>query len=355
MLLDECSNGKDNNISLIKFIAAIFVIFNHSFPLTGSGGDYISRWAHGQTTFGGVAVSIFFFYGGFLIMKSMENKKNAKDYFKARCNRIFPELWMVILLSVFVLGPAVTELSLAEYFKSGSTYLYLLNGLLIPIHSLPGVFLHNEYNSTVNGALWTLPVEFICYILCFIFYKLKLSEKKYAIYTAPFVFGGYLVLWKFLKAIPLLHSALTPIMIFYAGMLFYIYREKIKIYWYVAIALLLILVIGIYFRLFFVVVLFTFPYFLAWFGFGTHIKTTKIGSKVKISYGMYLVGFPVQQLLCAVIPDISQMVNFVLATIIAVGFGVVLTIADKHLSLLFRKKCDEENFLNRVYIFRKLK
>lgn len=338
MLLDECSKGKDNNISLIKFIAAIFVIFNHSFPLTGSGSDYISRWAHGQTTFGGVAVSIFFFYGGFFIMKSMEGKKTAKEYFKARCNRIFPELWMVILLSAFVLGPIVTECSLFDYFKSGSTYLYLLNGFLIPVHSLPGVFLHNEYNSTVNGALWTLPIEFICYILCYFFYKLKLNEKKYAIYTVPFVFGGYLVLWKFLKTIPLLHSALTPIMIFYTGMILYIYREKIKIYWFVAIILLIALILGIYFGLFFIVVLFTFPYFLLWIGFGTKIKTTKIGSKVKISYGMYLVGFPVQQLLCVISPDISQMLNFILATIIAIVFGVALTYADTRLGMLFRKE-----------------
>ena len=25
---------------------------------------------------------------------------------------------------------------------------------------------------TVNGALWTLPVEFLCYLFCYIFYKI---------------------------------------------------------------------------------------------------------------------------------------------------------------------------------------
>lgn len=275
MLLEDCSKGKDNNISVIKFIAAILVIFNHSFSLTGSEGDYVSRITKGQTTFGGIAVSIFFFYGGFLIMKSMEQKKYAKEYFKARCIRIFPELWIVILLSVFVLGPLVTELNLLEYLTNEKTYLYLLNGLLIPIHSLPGVFLHNKYNSTVNGALWTLPVEFVCYILCYLFYKLKLNDKIYAIITLPFVFVGYMILWKLLDRIPVLHGALTPIMLFYVGMLFYIYRNKIKINWYVSLGLILILLIGVYYRLFYIFVLFSFSYFYHGLGLEQNLKQLK--------------------------------------------------------------------------------
>ena len=37
-------------------------------------------------------------------MKSMESKKTAKAFFKARILRLFPQLWLVILLCTFVMG-----------------------------------------------------------------------------------------------------------------------------------------------------------------------------------------------------------------------------------------------------------
>lgn len=39
-----------------------------------------------------------------------------------------------------------------------------------------------------------------------------------------------------------------------------------------------------------------------------------------------------QQLFCSIIPEISQMQNFVLATVCSIAFGIVLTRADKYIS-----------------------
>jgi peptidoglycan/LPS O-acetylase OafA/YrhL len=69
-----------------------------------------------------------------------------------------------ILLSVLIVGPIMTKLSLGEYFGSMSTWWYLSNIILSPSYFLPGVFETNVYPIAVNGSLWSLPVEFAMYL-----------------------------------------------------------------------------------------------------------------------------------------------------------------------------------------------
>lgn len=47
---------KSNNLNLIKFMAAVIVIYHHSYGLLSKGGSW----------FGGFAVVIFLFSSGFL-------------------------------------------------------------------------------------------------------------------------------------------------------------------------------------------------------------------------------------------------------------------------------------------------
>ena len=65
--------GKDNNFNFIRFIAASLVIFSHSFPLLmGIDEDPLRKLT--GTSFGGLAVDIFFITSGFLICKSFLSK-----------------------------------------------------------------------------------------------------------------------------------------------------------------------------------------------------------------------------------------------------------------------------------------
>lgn len=67
-------------------------------------------------------------------------------------------------LSFAVLGPVVTTLSTGDYFSSSDSWRYLMNAILRPVFALPGVFQDAPYVGSVNGSLWTLPVEFFCYL-----------------------------------------------------------------------------------------------------------------------------------------------------------------------------------------------
>ncbi len=68
------------------------------------------------------------------------------------------------MLSVGVLGPALTSLPLGEYFSSEYTRGYFSNLALYITYHLPGVFATNRVPYAVNGSLWTLPVEFAMYL-----------------------------------------------------------------------------------------------------------------------------------------------------------------------------------------------
>jgi peptidoglycan/LPS O-acetylase OafA/YrhL len=140
-------------------IAALTVVIGHSWPLTGVAHPPELAGIRMYT----LAVYVFFSVSGYLITISWIRTARARDYLAKRALRIFPALVVVVVLSAFVIGPAVTSLGIAEYFANSTTWVYLVNVTLVAVYDLPGVFIGHP-NPAVNGALWTLGPEFLCYI-----------------------------------------------------------------------------------------------------------------------------------------------------------------------------------------------
>ena len=101
---------------------------------------------------------------GYLIASSWLASSSPKSFLIKRALRIFPALIVAVLLSVFVIGPMVTQFSLGRYLAADGTWTYLQNILLVTRYELPGVFTGNIYPDVVNGSLWTLPLEVLMYI-----------------------------------------------------------------------------------------------------------------------------------------------------------------------------------------------
>ncbi|MBQ7670216.1 MAG: acyltransferase [Clostridia bacterium] len=112
-----------------------------------------------------IAVKIFFTISGFLVTKSFLSDSNFPRYMVRRCFRIFPALIFVVFVSAILIGPIFSYLSPSQYFAHPFTRNYFLNILLHPSYSLPGVFENYVYPNTFNGSLWTLPVEFFTYLI----------------------------------------------------------------------------------------------------------------------------------------------------------------------------------------------
>lgn len=54
--------GKSNNLQLLKFLAAVFVVASHSFALAAgsSENEWFMKLTDGAMSLGGAAVSVFF-------------------------------------------------------------------------------------------------------------------------------------------------------------------------------------------------------------------------------------------------------------------------------------------------------
>lgn len=327
MYLSEASKGRENNLDLIRFVAAALVILCHAYPISlgAEHVDILGRLTRDQMHFGNLAVCVFFLYGGYLIAKSAERLQKTGAYFKARIFRIFPCLVVVTFVLTFLVGPFITSLTPAQYFTAGGTYKYLLNSVMVLTHNLPGVFENNIYGATVNGPLWTLPVEFLCYILCFLVLKCGFLNQKRMKWTVPVFIIGYLGVWFVVQGSESLVAALRPAGMFYTGMLYYVYRNKVKLNPWAALVALCGMIISTWAGILGATVFVFLPYILFYIGFGTTHKCTNFSRYGEVSYGVYLCGWPIQQIVCMLMSGKMQpLVNFVIALPISVVCGLIL-------------------------------
>ena len=167
MRLDAASRELRNNFDVLRLAAAAMVLVSHSFVVVGAREPHV-----GHFPLGTLGVEIFFAISGFLVAKSWFGQPRLRAFAVKRGLRILPALIVTVLACAFVLGPVVTELSSHTYFTSSPTYTYEVDNVVATAtggvirdvsHTLPGVFSANPDHS-VNRSLWTLPIEVQAYI-----------------------------------------------------------------------------------------------------------------------------------------------------------------------------------------------
>lgn len=233
-MLDR-SNTRNNNFDFLRFVLAFLVIFSHSFILLGSDHDPLYQVSHGQTFFGRVAVEMFFFISGFLITRSWLNTRNTVDYLKKRILRIYPGYIAAFLLSVFVFG-VIGALEKSTYLHTIRLPRLFFGILLLHAPPLLPTFTHNPSTFQSNGSMWTIAIEFQCYITVLILGCLGLLRKTRLVLA---LFTACLILQMGLEyTIPGLHTVshhlpafiqfkLRLFIYFFAGMLFLLLAHRI--------------------------------------------------------------------------------------------------------------------------------
>src|SRR5215471_20356392 len=94
----------DNAFDALRLLAALLVIFGHAFRLTGEAG--LTFAGAGVATTG---VKIFFVISGYLVAQSWLRDPDPRRFLQRRVLRIVPGLAAVVLITTFVLGPALTS------------------------------------------------------------------------------------------------------------------------------------------------------------------------------------------------------------------------------------------------------
>lgn len=283
-----------NSFDLLRLFAAALVLYSHQHALLGLLEPELFNW----TTFGGMGVSIFFFLSGFLVWSSWARDPDLKRFFIRRSLRIFPALWFVVLITVLVVGALLSRLPAPDYFASSETWRYLSTALLVTRRGLPGVFTNNPYPLAVNGSLWTLPVEFSCYVSVALIGRIGLAQRNWlmplcsglAILAA--VFGSQLLGARFVPH-------LEMVAFFWLGVMYGFVRGRTVIeckLWVVGVGVVFVAFLLLGARgvertgtLVLAAVLVMAAQRVSW----GSLVTDRLGD---LSYGMYIFAFPVQQI-----------------------------------------------------------
>lgn len=239
---------------------------------------------------------------------SWDRNPNIFPYFRNRLLRIIPALFVVVILSIFLLGPLVTKVTLREYFSSRETYFYLKNIFLNINYYLPGVFENNPHPKAVNGSLWSLPVEFTMYIIvCFLGF-LKLNNK----YITLLIFLAlvYFTLnWDNITDTVYVYygmelkSVIDTSVYFWCGAVIYKFKLNKHFNFENFTLCLLILIFSYQWEyLYRVLLLFILPFLVLSFGLSLPNKLV-IFQKADYSYGIYIYAFPIQQGLYYYFPE----------------------------------------------------
>lgn len=332
MKLSESQVGVSYNLQLMRFLAALGVVFHHSFILsTGSmDREWLSAATGGQLTFGLVSVGLFFLAGGYLIAGSAQKSSSLFSFLKRRLMRLIPPL-LAVNIVVIVVCCAFSSLPAARYFCHPDTWKYLLNSVFILRHDLPGVFTENVYARTVNGALWTMPVEFGCYVFCYLVKAVfGFRKKSYAI-TLPLAGVGIAVGVLLQKRIPFLSALLLPCIFFYLGMTIWVYKEYIHLNRFLFVAACAVMAIGCMLGVGKAALLIGMTYAVFYLSYGVRQIPKQWGVGGFWSYGIYLWAFPVQQMIIQGFGgQMNSYVNFAIAAPIAcVGGALIYYLIEK--------------------------
>lgn len=281
-----------NNLGALRIFAAALVILGHSFIMVGA--EPPAWFGVGVHT---LAVRVFFAISGYLVAGSWLADPAPLRFAARRALRIMPALVVTVVLTVIVVGPAVTVLPWRAYAADPETRTYLWNALLAPYFALPGVFQDGRPFTAVNGALWSLPVEAAMYVLL-PFYAGRRLVAGAAVLALAAAFA-FTVVWP-QQVQPVFYWTSIPFGLRYAsdfvlGAGLRVWRLERWLNLQAALAVLAVLALlppgpGVQAAL-----LLGVPYVVLAFGLAAPAVLARVGRRNDVSYGLYLWGGPVGQ------------------------------------------------------------
>lgn len=164
--LDHAFDPRANSVNALRLVLAGLVLLSHTLKLHG-GSDPLGRLTGGDVDLGTMAVDGFFALSGFLIVGSYLNSPSTGRFVWRRCLRILPGFWVCLLVTTFLLLPLaqLVEFGTLSGFpltgdRSALSYLVDNSALFIRQYEVDGLL----GGSSVNGSLYTLFYEFLCYL-----------------------------------------------------------------------------------------------------------------------------------------------------------------------------------------------
>lgn len=330
--IGEAFSPRHNSLNFLRLVFCITVIVSHAVTLGGFG----SEWILGdRTTIAVPALYGFFCLSGFLIAGSATRNRTGR-YLWQRFLRIMPGYWVCLIVTAFAIGALAwihqTHPSSCSVISCYYTIGHVGPSSYVYHNFLLGV---NQYNigSTPfggpvpyfwNNSVWTLLPEVCCYLFLAGLASLRLLHRRHIV--AGLACGVWLIeVVVALRGAPNVTHSFGPFVLpqyvvfgvltlgpaFLAGTVLYLFRDKLPDSGWLALVFVAVFVAGSSLPFFgdgearFLhylpgptsVMAPALAYPLIWLSFHLPALFQRIGARNDYSYGVYIYGWPVLQLL----------------------------------------------------------
>lgn len=324
---DLFEDSRYNNLDWVRLCAAVMVIYGHSYAISPSNGhvDIVTTITNGLAPSGSVAVAIFFFLSGILVARSAVQSSTARSFLLKRVARIWPALTVCVILSAFVFAPIFG----GGQIDLGQSVSYVVRnvGNIYNQHFVDGVY-ESHPDRSLNGSLWSLTLEARLYLVFLLLMLMGVHRMRPLL---DLVLIGLVVhLAVDPGSVPLLGSSVAlygsaafPLYsaIFLVGALFFLngggrlnFLPAAIIF---AVAYTFVSSGTVKSGFFWAFVLFL----------SLAVARSPLLLRLKLpgdySYGVYLYGWPSQQIVYAIFPGVYPEVNFIFSAVLALALAVV--------------------------------
>lgn len=321
----EKYRGAGPGFDFWRFSLSASIIFLHTFHVcygTAVGGGKIAFLDPAN----GAILPIFFGLSGFLVAGSAIRTEKLSTFLGFRAIRLMPALFVEVTLAAVILGPALTTIPLLQYFTHHDFWVYWGNIIGRVRYRLPGVFENNPLPLTVNGNLWTLHAELVCYAIIAAAMLLGVLRQRRPLFALWLIATAVMTTLTFTNGW-FVGRALYPhslwIYAFCTGVVAFVWRDKIILSPVLAIAMV-VLYLSLYFvKDLSVVAILPLIYVMIWVGMQPKLQS-RFFKKGDYSYGLYLYGFVIQQTIAFALPDAREWwIMFPLSLVLTLGFAII--------------------------------
>jgi peptidoglycan/LPS O-acetylase OafA/YrhL/lysophospholipase L1-like esterase len=318
--------GHGPGFDALRVYLSISVLSWHSIAICYGGGTVLRVWNAPYGRLFIILLPMFFALSGFLVMGSAVRLGSLRHFMANRFLRIFPALATEITISALILGPLVTVLPLADYFSSPVLLAYFGSLVGRVQFVLPGVFLNNPLPGVVNGNLWTIPPEILCYLFMAAMIAMGLFKERGAVTVSATGVLALNLLQDYMQEWGLPDGLLPArylVLCFAFGTALYMWRDMLPYRWPLFAGAA---VLGLAFLRtpgFIHLSLFALTYCTVFLGV-TPLPKGRLFAGGDYSYGIYLFGAPIQQTIAWLYPATHQIYwNIPISLTLTVGVAAL--------------------------------
>lgn len=187
MTLGDSLAGRNNALNALRLLFAVLVIASHSWALTGRDEpSYVG------VPLGGWAVAGFFAISGYLIPRARMHT-DLGTFLLRRGRRIYPAFWACCALIAFCFSPVAAHLTGNTYDFGTAAGYALHNATTYMVQDVIGYETASAPPHLVmwNDSVWTLIFELTCYLIAGAALTLEVVRRRHTIAAvAAFVIGS---------------------------------------------------------------------------------------------------------------------------------------------------------------------